>query len=94
MKNGQLGFERLTSLEVFKCYQIKGLIQSSLAASLSHLQNLYVRECKAMVEAVMLTEESVGEAKMSRSNSIFPKLEILQPRDLPNLEKFCAVDCV
>lgn len=88
------GFQSLTCLRVWRCDKLKGLISASVARNLVHLQRLCVRECKAMIEVVMLTEESAQEAMKLANIFIFPQLETLELGDLPNLEGFCAAECV
>lgn len=89
----KLGFQSLTRLSVVECDHLRGPIPSSVATNLVNLQHLWIENCKAMVEVVMFTKESAQEAKMLGNISIFPKLETLHLRKLPNLERICG-DCV
>ena len=88
----EFGFQSLTSLTVVKCDELKGLIPSTVATSLVYLRRLHVSDCKAMEEIVFI-EESTQEAMAFGTHS-FPKLETLELKRLPNLECFCAGNCL
>ena len=92
LRSLEFGFQSLTTLRVAECHELKGLIPSSVAISLVHLRQLYVWDCKAMEEIVFI-EESTQEAT-TFGNISFPKLETLKLWNLPNLECFCAGNCL
>ena len=92
LRSLEFGFQSLTTLYVDECHELKGLIPSSVAISLVHLRQLYVTNCEAMEEIVFI-EESTQETT-TFGNILFPKLETLELRDLPNLECFCAGNCL
>ena len=92
LRSLEFGFQSLTTLSVDRYHELKGLIPSSVAISLVHLRQLYVTNCEAMEEIVFI-EESTQEAT-TFGNISFSKLETLELWDLPNLECFCAGNCL
>ncbi|KAF3453154.1 hypothetical protein FNV43_RR03591 [Rhamnella rubrinervis] len=84
------GFQSLTTIELWSCDHLKGVIPSYMTASLVHLRRLSVKHCEAMKEIVF-----VEESTQVMANYIsFSKLKYLELDCLPNLERFCGGDCV
>ncbi|XP_058007428.1 uncharacterized protein LOC110661427 isoform X2 [Hevea brasiliensis] len=85
-------YSNLKSLIVHGCNNLKYLFTTSIVKSLLHLKKLQIGECRSMKE-IILTEESIEEQeeKDERMNKIlFPKLDGLGLRHLPNLIRFCS----
>ncbi|KAF2294475.1 hypothetical protein GH714_011728 [Hevea brasiliensis] len=82
-------YSNLKSLSVDGCNKLKYLFTTSMVKSLLHLKNLYIGKCRSMKE-IILTEESIEEEDERVNKIIFPKLDRLGLRHLPNLIRFCS----
>lgn len=96
--SSRLSFQNLKSLTVTDYDNLESLIPLSVARNLVNLQCLRVEHCKAMEEVVFTQEYSEQDLKtsllMGIKISIFPRLDTLLLKHFPNLERFCAMDCV
>ncbi|KAF2294471.1 hypothetical protein GH714_011694 [Hevea brasiliensis] len=82
-------YSNLKSLTVFYCNKLKYLFTTSIVKSLLHLKKLHIGECRSMKE-IILTEKSIEEEDERVNKIIFPKLDVLRLRHLPNLIRFCS----
>ncbi|XP_058007400.1 uncharacterized protein LOC110649893 isoform X3 [Hevea brasiliensis] len=82
-------YSNLKSLTVTRCDNLKYLFTTSIVKSLLHLKRLHIGECRSMKE-IILTEESIEEEDERVNKIIFPKLDVLRLRHLPNLIRFCS----
>lgn len=80
--SGKLSWVRnLTTLIVDACDGLTFLAPSSVAINFVHLRKLEIRRCQNMVEIISTDNDK---------DAMFPVLQILLLRALPNLEKFCT----
>ncbi|XP_062012591.1 probable disease resistance protein At4g27220 [Rosa rugosa] len=77
-------FPNLATLSVHGCDNLKLLFSSSMAKSLVQLTHLEISACKLLQEIVSSTREG-GEDNI---DDMFPKLEVLKLKALPNLARF------
>ncbi|EOY11233.1 NB-ARC domain-containing disease resistance protein, putative isoform 2, partial [Theobroma cacao] len=75
--------QTLTNLSITGCNNLKHLLSFSMAKSLTHLKSFDVVGCKCLREIIFT--EDIEEDMISQ---IFPKLEVLQLHELPNLTRF------
>ncbi|XP_052302596.1 probable disease resistance protein At4g27220 isoform X2 [Populus trichocarpa] len=80
-------FPRLTSLIVEGCGNLKYLFTSSMVESLAQLKTLELCDCTPMEE--IITKNGLGEEGNVRG-MMFPKLQFLKLKGLPNLTRFCT----
>jgi hypothetical protein len=80
-------FPRLTSLMVEGCGNLKYLFTSSMVESLAQLKRLELRDCTPMEEIII--KNGLGEEENVRG-IMFPKLQFLKLKGLPNLTRFCT----
>ncbi|KAG6701565.1 hypothetical protein I3842_08G171500 [Carya illinoinensis] len=78
-------FRNLSNLELQGSCNIKYLLSFSTARFMVHLKHLHISDCKAMEE--VLVPEEIAEAR--EIMEVFPGLECLRLKDLPNLKRFC-----
>ncbi|XP_049401879.1 probable disease resistance protein At4g27220 isoform X6 [Solanum stenotomum] len=76
-------FTKLESLTVSGCEKLRNLMSPSVVRGALNLQSLRIRNCQLM-EEVITEEEEQGEGIMT----LFPRLEVLELRWLPQLEHF------
>ncbi|XWS43117.1 hypothetical protein CRYUN_Cryun16bG0074600 [Craigia yunnanensis] len=81
------GVQNLISLELESCHNLKNLFTSSMVKSFVQLKTLVVEDCDKIEEVIIITEGLVEEERMRKM--VFPKLDYLILRDLPNLKRFC-----
>ncbi|XWS42673.1 hypothetical protein CRYUN_Cryun16bG0034300 [Craigia yunnanensis] len=81
------GVQNLTSLELRRCHNLKNLFTSSMVKSFVQLKTLVVEDCNKIEEVIIITEGLVEEERMRKM--VFPKLDYLILRNLPNLKRFC-----
>ncbi|XWS42677.1 hypothetical protein CRYUN_Cryun16bG0034600 [Craigia yunnanensis] len=81
------GVQNLTSLELRHCHNLKKLFTSSMVKSFVQLKRLLVVDCIKIEEVIIITEGLVEEERMRKM--VFPKLDYLALRNLPNLKRFC-----
>ncbi|KAF2294862.1 hypothetical protein GH714_024599 [Hevea brasiliensis] len=79
-------FQNLTTLDVWKCNGLVGLLTSSTAKSLVRLTIMIIKECDGLKEVV------ANEGEESKEDIIFSKLESLEFDCLPSLISFCSAD--
>ncbi|KAL5568610.1 hypothetical protein UlMin_025185 [Ulmus minor] len=82
--------QNLRELDVSSCPNLKYLFTVAMAGRLAQLERLQIRGCPAM-EGVVVTNEH-GEGRLEKI--LFPKLEYLELKDLPNLKRFFTGDCI
>ncbi|KAG8372005.1 hypothetical protein BUALT_Bualt12G0021700 [Buddleja alternifolia] len=82
-------FSKLIELNINKCGSIRSLFSSSMVRNLVNLKTLSIRNCNEIVKVIGDDEENVCE----NSQLIFPSLEELWLRSLPNLVNFCGWRC-
>ncbi|KAF8038994.1 hypothetical protein BT93_B1519 [Corymbia citriodora subsp. variegata] len=80
---GGLTYGRLRCMEVVKCERLKSLFPSSVAKSMTQLEQLLVSSCG--VEEIIAEEDGVD---MSANDLFFPRLTDLRLLGLPNLRSF------
>ncbi|XP_062082834.1 uncharacterized protein LOC133789120 isoform X3 [Humulus lupulus] len=84
-----MSFHTLKTLKVSKCHGLTYLLASSAAASLVHLKEMSITECKRMREIINRNYYKEGQTVESEHHEfIFQKLEKLELHDLPSLESF------
>ncbi|KAI4346781.1 hypothetical protein L6164_007649 [Bauhinia variegata] len=88
---GVLRFEKLRILKVEYCGSLKSTLSPTLARNLVQLQHLRVYGCQMMEEIV--TKEDKGTVEDSKAKILFPMLNKLELRHLPNLKCFCPGIC-
>ena len=81
-------FKNLCKLKVKGSGNLKYLLSSSTATFMVQLKYLFVEDCKAMEEILLLTED-LGEEEII-PKVLFPQLEYLVLKDLPVLKRFCV----
>ncbi|XP_058000535.1 uncharacterized protein LOC110653207 [Hevea brasiliensis] len=79
-------FQNLTTLDVWKCNGLVGLLTSSTAKSLVRLTIMIIKECDGLKAVV------ANEGEESKEDIIFSKLESLEFDCLPSLISFCSAD--
>ncbi|GMN43667.1 hypothetical protein TIFTF001_012866 [Ficus carica] len=80
--------KNLTILEVSFCHRLTYLLASSTATSLVQLKQMRVTDCNRMTEIITYYREGeITEGEHDRE-FVFPQLEILVLRHLPNLGSF------
>ncbi|KAM6552968.1 hypothetical protein CsatB_013730 [Cannabis sativa] len=77
-----MSFRNLREIHISEHDGMINLMNSSTARSLIQLQKMTIEKCKEMRQ-VIVDEEEAGENVM-----VFPKLEALMLRHLPNLKSF------
>ncbi|XP_022719747.1 uncharacterized protein LOC111277600 [Durio zibethinus] len=82
----EYGTQNLTSLTIEGCDNLKQLLSSSMARSLTHLKCFEIVECKCLRE-VIFAEDIEEEDKATIS---FPQLNSLKIRKLQHLTGFCS----
>ena len=83
-----VSFQNLTILEVSFCHRLTYLLASSTATSLVQLKEMRVTDCNRMTEIITdYREGEITEGEHDRE-FVFPQLEILVLRHLPNLGSF------
>ena len=83
-----VSFQNLTILEVSFCHRLTYLLASSTATSLVQLKQMRVTDCNRMTEIITdYREGEITEGEHDRE-FVFPQLEILVLRHLPNLGSF------
>ncbi|KAF2294542.1 hypothetical protein GH714_012397 [Hevea brasiliensis] len=82
-------YSNLKSLTVTRCDNLKYLFSTSIVKSLLQLKTLHVEYCSSL-EEIILTEEIIEEEDERVNKIIFPKLDGLGLRHLPNLIRFCS----
>ncbi|KAK4284302.1 hypothetical protein QN277_001156 [Acacia crassicarpa] len=86
-----LDFQKLKVLKIEYCGNLKGILSPSMAKSLVQLQHLRVYSCQMMEEIVMKeAEEEENEGANKAEILLFPLLNKLELRHLPNLKYFCS----
>ncbi|GMN54568.1 hypothetical protein TIFTF001_023695 [Ficus carica] len=83
-----VSFQNLTILKVSFCHRLTYLLASSTATSLVQLKEMRVTDCNRMTE--IITDYKKGEITEGEHDCefVFPQLEILVLRHLPNLGSF------
>ncbi|XP_030959627.1 uncharacterized protein LOC115981550 isoform X3 [Quercus lobata] len=81
-------FKNLCNLKVKGSGNLKYLLSSSTATFMVQLKYLFVEDCKAMEEILLLTEDLGDEEIITKV--LFPCLEGLVLSDLPVLKRFCV----
>ena len=82
--------QKLTTLIVDGCGNLKYLFTSSMIKSVAQLKKLEISNCKSM-EEVIAAQELGGETV---GNFLFLKLEFLKIKCLPKLMRFCTVNFI
>ncbi|THF96708.1 hypothetical protein TEA_002032 [Camellia sinensis var. sinensis] len=85
--SGIQGFENLTSLNIKGCGSLRYLFPSSISKLLVRLREIEVIECCVM--EVIIDEEPKIDDEVATNILMFPQLNTLKLRDLPNLRSFC-----
>ncbi|XP_054787059.1 uncharacterized protein LOC129293242 isoform X1 [Prosopis cineraria] len=85
---GVLDFQKLRILKVEYCGNLKGILSPSMAKSLVQLQHFRVCNCQ-MIEEIVIKEAEENERE-SKAEILFPLLNKLELRYLPNLKSYCA----
>lgn len=87
---GILGFLNLKKLKIQCCQSLKSVFSSSIAKSLSQLQELSVHECDMIEEIITREEEEIRISEEPKKVKItFPALQWLTLYHLPSLRCFC-----
>ncbi|XP_062083056.1 disease resistance protein At4g27190-like [Humulus lupulus] len=84
-----MSFHKLKTLELSECHGLTYLFASSTAASLVHLKEMSIIDCKRMREIINRDYYKEGQIVESEHHEfVFQKLEKLELHDLPSLESF------
>ncbi|PSS33443.1 Disease resistance protein [Actinidia chinensis var. chinensis] len=89
---GIQGFQNLRSLVVYGCSSLRILFSPFIAKLLVKLEQLYITNCDVM-NAIIAWEQEVDDEGM-RNTIIFPQLNIVKFRDLPNLTSITSQTCM
>ncbi|TYG47127.1 hypothetical protein ES288_D11G313200v1 [Gossypium darwinii] len=81
--------EKLTTLKIEGCGNIKYLLSFSMAKYLVHLKYFEITACNCLREIVLL-EEIEEETQATMTLSLFPQLKSLELKDLQHLSGFCS----
>ncbi|PON75695.1 AAA+ ATPase [Parasponia andersonii] len=82
-----MSFHNLESLVVSGCHGLTYLLASSTAASLVHLKQMKIGDCKRMTEIINKKGDEITESE-EEDEFVFRSLEVLVIYDLPNLKSF------
>jgi len=85
---GVLGFQKLRILKVQHCGNLCSLFSPSIARSLVQLRHLRVYSCHMMEE--ITTKEDEESEGSNNAKIVFPFLNKLELRYVPNLKCFCS----
>ncbi|XP_027924962.1 uncharacterized protein LOC114182311 isoform X2 [Vigna unguiculata] len=85
---GVLGFQKLRILKVQHCGNLCNLFSPSIARSLVQLRHLRVHSCHMMEE--ITTKEDEESEGPNNAKIVFPLLNKLELRYIPNLKCFCS----
>ncbi|KAB2005786.1 hypothetical protein ES319_D11G295000v1 [Gossypium barbadense] len=80
--------EKLTTLKIEGCGNIKYLLSFSMAKYLVHLKYFEVTKCNCL-EEIILWEDIEEETQVAMTLSLFPQLKSLELKDLQHLRGFC-----
>ncbi|KAL3750251.1 hypothetical protein ACJRO7_011272 [Eucalyptus globulus] len=80
---GGLTFGHLRCMEIVECERLKSLFPSSVAKSMTQLEELLVRECG--VQEIIVEEDKV---EMNARDLFFPRLTDMKLLELPDLRSF------
>ncbi|XP_024926181.3 uncharacterized protein LOC107410500 [Ziziphus jujuba] len=83
--------QNLKSLRVDGCNSLKHILSFSMAGSLVQLQNLEVRQCSVMEEALTI---NVIRNSEGMDKKLLPNLKSLHLEELPNLKRFCSISWI
>ncbi|KAG8492632.1 hypothetical protein CXB51_010085 [Gossypium anomalum] len=76
--------ENLTTLELRDCKKLRHIFSPTMARSLSHLVNLYIKGCEE-IERLILANDQTSSSSSSNAG--------LQPISFPNLTKITVTKC-
>ncbi|XP_059638750.1 probable disease resistance protein At4g27220 [Cornus florida] len=89
VRQGFLVFNNLTTLRVHSCKSLKYLFSLSIATTgLTQLRRLTIMYCDS-IEEIVRNEEGGAEDGRDKIVILFPRLEDLGLKRLPNLRSFC-----
>ncbi|KAK8329132.1 hypothetical protein V6Z12_A11G298400 [Gossypium hirsutum] len=80
--------EKLTTLIIEDCGNIKYLLSFSMAKYLVHLKYFEITKCNCL-EEIIFWEDIEEETQASLTLSLFPQLQSLELKDLQHLSGFC-----
>ncbi|KAK3198952.1 hypothetical protein Dsin_022367 [Dipteronia sinensis] len=86
----QVSLQSLTVVEVKWCNKLRYLFTLSLVRSLLQLEQLIVRGCGSLEHIVEIKEAEENVGGGGGNDVMFPKLRILQLRELENFINFCS----
>ncbi|MBA0618952.1 hypothetical protein Godav_028211 [Gossypium davidsonii] len=81
--------EKLTTLKIEGCGNIKYLLSFSMAKYLVHLKYFEITACNCLREIILL-EDIEEETQATMTLSLFPQLKSLELKDLQHLSGFCS----
>lgn len=81
--------EKLTTLKVDGCGNIKFLLSFAMAKYLVHLKYFEITACNCLRERIF-SEDIEEETQATTALSLFPQLKSLELKDLPHLSGFCS----
>ncbi|KAK7295558.1 hypothetical protein RJT34_18468 [Clitoria ternatea] len=79
-------FNHLKKLFITECHGLKSLLTIKVRRELLHLEEVTVHDCRSMVEIFAVNDDNDNG---SSSSLIFPKLNKLELRGLPELKTVC-----
>ncbi|KAH7855474.1 hypothetical protein Vadar_025311 [Vaccinium darrowii] len=85
----KVAFPRLGILELDGCKSLRCIFQPSMARVLVNLEELIINDCSKMVAVVDREEEIEGKRRKTTDKTLFPHLNKLELRHLPELRWFC-----
>ncbi|XP_059657631.1 uncharacterized protein LOC132304111 isoform X13 [Cornus florida] len=89
VKEAQVSFQSLRSLDVWECHKLVNVIASNVLPSLKKLEKLNVGSCASVEEIVAVKMGQLREEDVVHDEIIvFPQLKNLRLEDLPNLKSF------
>ncbi|KAG8479169.1 hypothetical protein CXB51_029721 [Gossypium anomalum] len=80
--------EKLTTLKIEDCGNIKYLLPFSMAKYLVHLKYFEITKCNCL-EEIIFWEDIEEETQATMTLSLFPQLKSLELKDLQHLRGFC-----
>ncbi|XP_059657634.1 uncharacterized protein LOC132304111 isoform X16 [Cornus florida] len=87
VKEAQISFQSLRSMEVWECHKLVNVIASNVLPSLQKLEKLKVSECDSVKEIFAVERGQLGEKDGVHDEIIvFPQLKYLELEELPRVE--------
>ncbi|KAJ7978017.1 Disease resistance protein family [Quillaja saponaria] len=86
--HGILDLKNLISLTICECHSLRNLFNSSMVSGLMGLQEMQITDCNGIEEIITKASSPDDAAASIGSKIIFPRLNVIVLKDLPNLTCF------